>query len=217
MGVPQGCSIQWTSDRSLRIDSPAPAHAIVRALRVRPPPGVLDIVPADGSLLLTVDPSACDADAILRAVTLAVERVDKAEAKPRTHVIEVCYDPSMSPDLFEVSQRAGMSVEEVVRAHTSTEFTVGFLGFAPGFGYLMGLPQRLRVPRLDSPRERLPAGSVGLAGPYTGIYALPGPGGWRIIGRTNKVMFDATRDEPALLRAGDVVRFRAIPESEFSR
>jgi KipI family sensor histidine kinase inhibitor len=119
----------------------------------------------------------------------------------------VSYGGKDGPDLAEVARLTGMSEAEVVRAHTSARLMVAFLGFAPGFAYLTGLPESLRVPRLASPRTRLEAGSVGLAGPYTGVYALPGPGGWRIIGRARAVMFGVEHPEPALLRAGDVVRF----------
>jgi KipI family sensor histidine kinase inhibitor len=118
--------------------------------------------------------------------------------------VPVRYDGA---DLGEVASLTG--VDDVVELHTGVEYTVGFVGFAPGFAYLLGGDERLSVPRLDTPRERVPAGSVALAGPYSGIYPRESPGGWRLIGRTDVVLFDAARDRPALLEPGDRVRFSA--------
>jgi KipI family sensor histidine kinase inhibitor len=111
------------------------------------------------------------------------------------------------PDLEEVSRQLGVSPAEVVSRHTGQLWTVEFAGFAPGFGYLTGDDGGLEVTRRDSPRVRIPAGSVGLAGPYTGVYPRPSPGGWQLIGRTDEVMWDVTRDPPALLSPGTRVKF----------
>src|SRR6266508_2649229 len=110
-------------------------------------------------------------------------------------------------DLALVAEHWGVSPAEVVRRHTATEFRVAFCGFAPGFGYLTGLPEELAVPRLDTPRARVPAGSVGLAGRYCGVYPSPSPGGWLLIGRTSVRLFDVDEDPPALLAPGTRVRF----------
>ena len=110
-------------------------------------------------------------------------------------------------DLAIVARHWNVTPAEVVDRHRSTEFRVAFCGFAPGFGYLTGLPESLSVPRLATPRTRVPAGSVGLAGPYTGIYPVPSPGGWLLIGRTDVVLFDARAQPPALLTPGTAVRF----------
>jgi allophanate hydrolase subunit 1 len=118
--------------------------------------------------------------------------------------ISVVYD---GPDLGRVAGLWGMPVDAVVRRHRDTEFRVAFCGFLPGFGYLTGLPEELAVPRLATPRARVPAGSVGLAGPYTGVYPGASPGGWLLIGRTDAVLFDVDRDPPALLAPGTLVRF----------
>lgn len=207
-----GVDIQWTSERSLRVTGPAPAHSIAEALVGTP--GVRDVVPAEDAVYLTVDPLADVRPEAIGERLRGVEKRPKPE--PCAHEIGVCYEAPHAPDLGEVAGLAGLSEREVVDAHTSTEFRVSFLGFAPGFGYLTGLPERLHVPRLASPRTRLEAGSVGVAGPYSGVYGLPGPGGWRIIGRTKAVMFGVEREQPALLRAGDVVRFRAMTTEEFN-
>ena len=120
--------------------------------------------------------------------------------------LKVRYD---GPDLGEVAAHVGVSPEEVVVRHTRAEHRVAFLGFQPGFGYLVGGDELLHVPRLDEPRTRVPAGSVAIAGPYSGVYPRESPGGWRLLGTTATVMFDAARSEPALLAPGDRVRFVA--------
>jgi KipI family sensor histidine kinase inhibitor len=112
-------------------------------------------------------------------------------------------------DLSTVAELWGVSPDEVVETHTSTEFVVAFCGFAPGFAYCTGLPDELAVPRLESPRSRVPAGSVGLAGAYTGVYPSPSPGGWQLIGRTDLPLWEVDRDPPALLVPGTRVRFVA--------
>ena len=110
-------------------------------------------------------------------------------------------------DLDVVADFWGVSRDEVVARHTSTQFVVAFCGFAPGFAYCTGLPERFAVPRRESPRSRVPAGSVGLAGPFTGVYPTPSPGGWQLIGRTDLSLWDAERDPPATLVPGTRVRF----------
>ena len=120
--------------------------------------------------------------------------------------LRVRYD---GPDLGDVAVLVGVSPEEVVARHTRASYVVGFLGFQPGFAYLLGLDELLHVPRLDEPRTHVPAGSVAVAGPYSGVYPRPSPGGWRLLGSTEAVVFDAARETPALLAPGDRVRFVA--------
>ncbi len=118
--------------------------------------------------------------------------------------ITVTYD---GPDLHGVAAACGFSPEEVVRRHTRAQYTVAFIGFAPGFAYLIGGDPNLRPGRRDQPRERVPAGAVAIAGEYAAVYPRPSPGGWQLIGHTDAVMFDAERDPPALAGAGARVRF----------
>jgi KipI family sensor histidine kinase inhibitor len=145
----------------------------------------------------------------LRAL-LARTTPDSAAASAEAGGVEVpvVYD---GPDLPEVAALTGLTAEQVVAAHTGTPWTVAFGGFAPGFSYLVGGDHRLRVPRRDSPRTRVPAGAVGLAGEFSGIYPRESPGGWQLIGHTSLTMWDTGREAPALLTAGMTVRFVKHP------
>lgn len=164
-------------------------------------PEVTELVPAARTVLVAVRRGAG-----LDGVRAALSGIDLTAAAPRAGrsvTLPVHYD---GPDLDLVADTAGLSTREVVALHSEASYTVAFTGFAPGFGYLTGLPEPLRQPRLARPRERVPAGSVGLAGEFTGAYPRSSPGGWRLIGRTDAELFDPHRDEPALLRPGDEVR-----------
>ncbi len=165
--------------------------------------GVLasDIVPAARTVLFDGVP---DVDALDRSV----RDWDVTTSAPAGELVEVptTYD---GEDLDDVARLWEMTRDEVVGTHTSTELVVAFCGFAPGFAYCTGLPEHLAVPRLDSPRSRVPAGSVGLAGPFTGVYPTPSPGGWRLIGRTELSLWDPDADPPATLPPGTRVRFVA--------
>lgn len=163
-------------------------------------PPVKEIVPAARTVLL-------DGLAHPRglAAELATWDIPEPTAGDRPAVeIPVRYD---GPDLAEVAALWGVTPEEVVRRHSGCAFRVAFCGFAPGFGYLTGLPQDLHVPRRDTPRTRVPVGSVGLAGPYTGVYPRSSPGGWQLIGTTDAVLWDPRRQPAALLSPGTRVRF----------
>ena len=182
----------------------ATVHRVHAALRDLEPPGVVELVPGYRTLLLVADPAAAgDLDRL--AGRLADLELPPAEAVAGDPVeIPVVYD---GEDLDEVARLTGLSVEEVVARHTAPEYTVAFLGFSPGFPYLVGLDPALEVPRRDTPRTAIPAGSVGLAGDQTGIYPTASPGGWQLIGRTEVTLFDPGRDPPALLAPGGRLRF----------
>lgn len=171
-------------------------------------PGVVDVVPGARTVLVSFS------DGVPRDLAAVLAEVDLSAPPPaagETVVLPVVYD---GPDLELVARTAGLSVEEVVAAHAGAEYAVAFTGFAPGFGYLTGLPPALRQPRLDSPRTRVPEGAVGIAGDFTGVYPRPSPGGWRLLGRladTAPPLFDPDRTPPALLTPGARVRFKATP------
>ena len=192
-------------DRALLVDVPdlAAVAAVRLALERSPLPGQQELVAAARTVLVVLDrlPTANDA-AALRGLSL-----EPAAAPVEAPGIDlpVAFD---GPDLAEVAEFAGRSVPALVETLTSTEFTVAFAGFAPGFAYLTGLPPELHVPRRATPRTRVPAGSVGLAGPFAGAYPQASPGGWQLVGRTDAVLFDVDRNPPALLAPGARVRFR---------
>jgi KipI family sensor histidine kinase inhibitor len=203
-------------DRALLLDFDSTAEVLVwcDALRRAELPGVLDVVPASRTVLLKLAAPRYQAATRARLDKLRVEHdaID-AGAEPRRAgvtidvTIDVVYDGA---DLAEVARLAGLSPDEVVAAHTAAPMRVGFGGFVPGFAYLVGGDERLHVPRRAEPRTRVPAGSVGLAGEFSGVYPRETPGGWQLIGRTDAVLWDVERDPPALLTPGTWVQFRAI-------
>ncbi len=164
-----------------------------------------DLVPAARTLLVVARPTT-DLDELGRAVVGAARGAALAATSAEQRVVEIAvrYD---GPDLEEVAQLTGLAPDEVVTAHTGTPWRVGFGGFAPGFAYLVGGDPRLVVARRAEPRTRVPAGSVGLAGEFSGIYPRESPGGWQLIGSTDVVLWDADRHPPALLIPGTTVRF----------
>lgn len=192
-------------------------RALVAALDVDPPPGLLDLIPAYRTLLVVYDPLAITHDA-LRERLRAMERT-AASITPaaRLITIPVAYGGEFGPDLPAVAAHTGFSEAEVVARHTAGAYLVYFLGFSPGFPYLGGLDPALATPRLPEPRLRVPAGSVGIAGGQTGVYPEATPGGWQLIGRTPVRLYDPEAADPFLLRAGDELRFRAIDADEFAR
>jgi len=182
--------------------------ALAAHLRAASLPGVFEIVPAYGSLAVFFDRLTAEAD---RLAERLVQTAGAFEARGAPlghgrpiHVIPVRYD---GPDLAEVGERTGLVPMEVVRRHTEPVYDVYFLGFVPGFAYLGPVDPALVLPRRPTPRRRVPAGSVAIAGAQTGVYPLETPGGWHLIGRTDVVLFDPQRNPPNLLAAGDRVRF----------
>jgi len=173
-------------------------------------PAVRDVVPAYLALTVFYDSLTTTYHEIaeqLLALTGKLPLRDARTAKSRQHVIPVRYD---GMDLEAVSAATNLSTEQVVSIHAGRSYTVDLLGFVPGYAYMSELDTRLQLPRRPQPRPRVPAGSVAIAAAQTGIYPLETPGGWHIIGSTAAVMFDPARDPPALLAAGDVVRFEVV-------
>ncbi|MBI4911791.1 MAG: 5-oxoprolinase subunit PxpB [Acidobacteria bacterium] len=191
-------------------------HRLARALRARRYPGMEDVVPAYASLALHWDPEA-DPDGgdpmgvwEARIARLLAEEGETAEKGHRTVEIPVRYGGGNGPDLGEAASVAGMSEKDYAARHAAGLYRVYMLGFTPGFPYLGGLDPALAAPRRATPRSRVPAGSVGIAGLQTGIYPSESPGGWQLIGRTDAVLFDPLSPEPALLGPGDQVRFLMV-------
>ena len=199
-------------------DATAAVLALLARLRARPPAGVLDLKPAYASLLVVFDPRETTHGELEREIAplLPPPGLGLAAAS-RTVDVPVCYAGDLAPDLDDVARHAGLAPAEVVALHSGATYRVAFLGFSPGFAYLLGLPPRLATPRLPAPRLSVPAGSVGIAGPQAGLYPRATPGGWRLVGRTPLALFDVARDPAALLAPGDAVRFVPVGRDEYDR
>lgn len=186
-------------DRAVLIDTDA-VSAVHQALLSAGEPAITAVVPGARSVLVEFTGPRPDLSRILTNADLTATPTGVGEPL----VIPVRYD---GPDLVEVAELTGLSPEAVIRSHADRDYTVQFCGFSPGFGYLHGLDPRLRLPRLSSPRTVVPAGSVAIADEFTGVYPRSSPGGWRLLGRTDLVLFDLDRDPPALFTPGRRVRF----------
>jgi len=194
-------------------------RAIATALEGDPPPGVADIVPAFATITVFYDLARIGGFAhFCSELEQRVARADAAPAPGGARIVEVPvrYGGEFGPDLGDVAANGGIDPAEVIALHSGGSYVVQAIGFAPGFGYLGGLAEKIHTPRRATPRTLVPAGSVGIGGVLTAVYPFASPGGWNIIGRTPLAMFDAKRAEPAILRAGDHVRFRAITQEEFA-
>jgi inhibitor of KinA len=203
------------------IDDPTLARvtAVARAIAAHRPAGVVDIVPAFGSVTVFYDPprSAGYDDLAAELLRLAVGSGQVGPlAASRLVEIPVCYGGEFGPDLGVVSAHAGLTPEEVIALHSGPEYRVHAIGFSPGFPYLGGLPSRLHTPRRATPRPQVPAGSVGIGSAQTGVYPVASPGGWHLIGRTPRALFRLHKSPPALLMTGDRVKFRPITPEEFA-
>jgi KipI family sensor histidine kinase inhibitor len=202
-----GITVLPCGDRALLVEVAdlARVAALAAALERSPLAGQRELVPAARTVLVRLDRAPAETDAAV------LRRLATAPAPPARDVppveLPVVFD---GPDLSEVAELTRHAVPALVAALVAVEFTVAFSGFAPGFGYLAGLPDELHVPRRATPRTRVPAGSVGLAGPFAGAYPRSSPGGWQLVGRTDAILFDVDRAEPALLRPGARVRFREV-------
>ena len=198
-------------DRALLLEcgSTDEVLAVNAAIREAGLPGVLDVVPASRTVLVTLAEPAQQGPTRQRLARLRIESAQRADARDAAVdvAIDVVYDGA---ELAEGARHTGLAVAAVVDAHTAAPWRVGFGGFAPGFAYLVGGDPRLRVPRRAEPRTKVPAGSVGLAGEFSGVYPRESPGGWQLIGRTDAVLWDVDRPQPALLMPGMWVQFRAV-------
>jgi KipI family sensor histidine kinase inhibitor len=197
------------------IDPAINEEVITLASRLRARLGgrVRDIVPAYCTLGIHFDPLSADLPALEAAIHEEAGHCDEAQraSVDRSPVgIAVRYGGDDGPDLEAVARWAGCSTERVIERHSAPIYRVYMLGFVPGFSYMGRVDPTIAAPRHRVPRERVPAGSVGIAGEQTGVYPIQTPGGWQLIGRTDAVMFDASRAEPSLLQPGDLVRFHPV-------
>lgn len=190
---------------------------LLRLLQSEPINGIRNLHPAYSSVLIKFDPLRLDHDELQSKLIPYLGRLDREPLPaPREVEIPVCYGGEFGPDLSDVAEMHGMTTAQVIELHSSPIYVVYFLGFAPGFAYLGGLPEGLASARLETPRATVPQGSVGIGGNQTGVYPFPTPGGWRLIGRTPVAMFRRDANPMSLLQIGDHVHFRAISEKEFA-
>lgn len=198
----------WLGERALLrrfdgelIEANEAARGLFQTLGARTLPEIEDVVPGARTVLVVLRPGASPSDELH---TLLSSPTPATSTEGNEYTVHVRYD---GEDLVSVAHEHGLTGEEVVRLHSEPTYVVGFIGFSPGFPYLIGLPRELHTPRLTTPRTKVPTGSVAIAGAFTGIYPAATPGGWHILGRASVELFDPGRDPPALMRPGDRVRF----------
>lgn len=179
--------------------------------------GVVETVPSFRSLLVYYDPLVVGYAALCDTLTELAAQAEHASLPPSRLVeLPCCYeDPELGIDLVAAAERLGLSPDELARLHAGARYLVYFIGFTPGLPYLAGLPERITLPRLETPRTKVPAGSVGIGGIQVCIYSVESPGGYWLLGRTPLRLYDPDASEPILLRPGDHVRFRPIDRREY--
>lgn len=192
--------------------------SLVRVLKEQQIEGVMDMIPAFCSLLIHYDPRVITYKKLLDRVNKIMKlNIDTVSKKKKIYEIPVCYGGKYGPDLEFIAKNAGISVDEVIKIHSSKDYLIYMLGFLPGFSYLGGLDERIHTPRLANPRIKIPSGSVGIGGAQTGIYPLESPGGWQLLGQTPIRTYNPEREVPILFEAGDYIRFVPISENEFNK
>lgn len=192
--------------------------AIVQLMREQHIEGIVDVIPAFCSLLINYDPRVLSYEELKERMENLLKMETKTETtRKRIFEIPVCYGGEYGPDIDNIAEHAGLSVNEVIKIHSSKDYLIYMLRFLPGFTYLGGLDERIHTPRLASPRLTIRAGSVGIGGSQTGIYPLDSPGGWQLMGLTPVRTYDPERQTPILVEAGDYIRFIPIDEEEFLR
>ena len=189
-------------------------HAVANAIEKASPDWLIEVVPTYTSIYVYYDPLKLSYQEVLDAIKPFLSAEPKEE-KPRIVEIPTVYGGEFGPDIEFVAQHNGLTIDDVIEIHSKPLYRVYMLGFTPGFAYLGGMDERIATPRLEKPRLKVPAGSVGIAGKQTGIYPVESPGGWRLIGRTPLRLFTPEKDPPTLLQPGDYVKFVPISEEEF--
>ena len=180
--------------------------------------GVEEFIPSFRSVLIHYNPGVLSYADITKYINEALsQHITDVEHKKRIIDIPVCYENGLGPDIEYVAEHAGLTVEEVIKIHSSEPYLIYMLGFQPGFPYLGGLDERIHTPRLETPRLKLEAGSVGIGGKQTGLYPMESPGGWRIIGLTPVRCYNPDSSTPIPYRAGDYIKFVPVSYEEYQR
>ena len=207
-------SVEFGQEISLEINHKVMALKMV--LEQKPIRGIVELIPTYCSLLVQYDPMELRYGQLREKLYTLVNQLDKVEMPPKQVVeIPVAYGGEYGPDLGEVARVHNISEDEVIKLHSEPEYPIYMLGFVAGFPYLGGMNKAIATPRKKSPRLKIEAGSVGIAGEQTGIYSVESPGGWQIIGRTPLKLYDVNRNEPVLLKAGQYIKFKPITKEEF--
>ena len=181
-------------------------------------PGIVETVPTYRSLLVHYHPEVIGFKALTEKFDQLMGSLSSIPIPPPTVIeIPVLYGGEMGPDIENVAEHNHKTVEEVIKIHTSEEYLIYMIGFIAGFPYLGGMSKEIATPRLKSPRVKIEGGSVGIAGEQTGIYPVASPGGWQLIGRTPLKLYDADREKPVLLEAGQYIKFAAVTEEEYKK
>jgi len=213
-----------TGDRGLLVEFGAAidpeinqkVRQVFLSLEKLPIHGATEVIPTYRSILITYDPFKTDPERLKIEILDRENKVDKLEIPPpATFEIQVAYGDEFGPDLEFVAQHNKLTPEEVIQIHTSGTYLIYMIGFTPGFPFLGGLSQRIFTPRLENPRQSVPAGSVGIANNQTGIYPIDSPGGWQLIGKTPMKLYDPVGSPPILLKAGNYLKFKRISRKEF--
>ncbi|MCP3899956.1 MAG: 5-oxoprolinase subunit PxpB [Desulfobacteraceae bacterium] len=193
-------------------------RTMARSVGKNKPKGVMEIIPTYRSLLLIYDPCLTNPYIIEHFMDKLEKRTINEDAPPSNIVeIPVCYGGDYGPDIDTVASTNNISVDEVIKIHSQSNYLIYMVGFTPGFPYLGGLSEKLFTPRLETPRLKVPKGSVGIANNQTGVYPIESPGGWQLIGQTPLNLFDPDRLNPILYQAGDKIKFTPITDSEFKK
>lgn len=192
------------------------SEKIVKASRTAMLSGVGEVIPTFRSLLVTYDPLATDFE-LLKNRLMKLEEEIQEETKTSRRILKIpcCYGGRYGLDLADLMEYTGFSREEVIERHSSVDYRIYMMGFLPGFAYLGGLDKKLEMPRLKTPRVKIPAGAVGIGGSQTGVYPMDSPGGWRLIGGTPVDFYDPEREEPILCKAGEYIRFVPITMDDY--
>ena len=208
--------VEFGNEISRKIN--AKIRAFEQLLEKNPIKGIAETVPTYRSVLVHYHPEEITYDELVGRLSVLAEGLKETDV-PEGELIRVpvIYGGKYGPDLEYVAEHSGLSAEEVIKLHTEAEYLIYMLGFTPGFCYMGGMDERIATPRLKTPRVRIPAGSVGIAGGQTGIYPIDSPGGWQLIGRTPLVLYDHTREKPVFFEAGQRVRFYRITEHEYKK
>lgn len=178
--------------------------------------GIMEWIPTYTAVSIYYDPYIITFEEIKKYVESMEEKLEKITLPPANVIkIPVLYGGEVGSDLEHVANYNQLSVEEVIRIHTSSDYLIYMMGFTPGFPYLGGMSEKIATPRLKEPRLKIPVGSVGIAGSQTGVYSMETPGGWQIIGKTPVRLYDPDRRKPILLQAGNYIRFVQVTESEY--